>query len=100
MGLVASPIDGTMVDGLLAGGRAVDIILGLMVVEGLALIAFAYWTGRGVAPAAVVANLTSGAALLLALRGTLSGWGSGAIAACLMLSFAAHVADLSRRWRS
>lgn len=84
---------------LLAGGRAVDAILLLMVLEGIALVAYARTTGRGIAPAAVVANLTSGAALLVALRAAMSGWGSLAVAACLMVSFAAHVADLARRWR-
>lgn len=84
---------------LFASGRAVDAILLLMVLEGVALIAYARATGRGIAPAAVVANLTSGAALLLALRAAMSGWGATAVAACLMVSFAAHVADLARRWR-
>ncbi|MBX9926996.1 MAG: hypothetical protein K2Y05_11610 [Hyphomicrobiaceae bacterium] len=86
-------------DALLAGGRALDVIIALMVLEGLALIAYARWTGRGPAPGALVANLASGAALMLALRAAISGWGAAAVAACLMASFAAHVTDLARRWR-
>jgi hypothetical protein len=56
-------------------------------------------TGRGIAPLAVVVNLASGAGLLLALRGVLAGWSAPVVALCLMGSFVAHVADLSRRWR-
>ncbi|MDZ4842181.1 MAG: hypothetical protein SH859_08570 [Hyphomicrobium aestuarii] len=81
------------------GVGAVDAILALMVLEGLALIAYQQWTGRGIAPLAVVVNLTSGAALLLALRAVVSGWGTAVVVACLLLSFAAHIADLALRWR-
>ncbi len=94
-----SGIDATSIDALLAGGRVLDVIIALMVLEGLALIAYARWTGRGPAPGAMIANLASGAALMLALRAALSGWGAAAVATCLIASFAAHVTDLARRWR-
>lgn len=94
------PIPDPFVGTLLAGGHAIDLILLAMVLEGLALIAYQRVTGKGIAPLAVVANLTSGAGLLLALRAAMSGWGMATIATCLLVSFAAHVADLSRRWRS
>jgi hypothetical protein len=90
---------GAVAASLFASGQVVDLILVLMLLEGLALIAYARLTGRGIAPLSVIVNLMSGAGLLLALRGTLAGWGTVAIAACLMASFAAHLADLARRWR-
>lgn len=79
-------------------GRIVDLILGLMVIECLFL--FAWWrlTGRGLAPGALAANLASGACLLMALRGALTGVGWGWIALCLMAALLAHCADLRRRW--
>lgn len=83
-----------------ASGQFVDWVLLFMALEGAALIAYQQKTGRGIQPASVIANLIAGGALLLALRATLAGWGLPVIAACLALSFAAHVADLQRRWRS
>jgi hypothetical protein len=85
---------------LIASGRAVDLILGFMVVEGLALAAYQRVTGRGIAPASLAANLIAGGSILLALRAMQSGWGPAAIGACLAVSFAAHLADLRSRWRS
>lgn len=84
---------------VVTSGRFVDAILAFMVAEGLVLIAYQRATGRGIAPASVVANLVAGGGLLLALRATLAGWGAGAVALCMALSFAAHLADLQRRWR-
>ena len=83
-----------------SSGRFVDAILVFMVLEGMALIAYQRATGRGIAPAALLANLLAGGGILLALRATLAGWSLPVIGACLGLSFAAHVADLQRRWRS
>jgi hypothetical protein len=85
---------------LITGGLFVDVILAFMVAEGIVLVAFHLATGRGIAPAAVVANLLAGGGLLLALRAMLGGWGLPAVAACFALSLAAHVTDLQRRWRS
>ena len=84
---------------LFTSGQFVDAILAFMVLEGVVLIAYHRTTGRGIAPAALIANLLAGGGILLALRATLSGWGNSAVAACMTLSFAAHVADLQRRWR-
>jgi hypothetical protein len=85
---------------LFVSGRIVDAILAFMVIEGVILIAYQRRTGRGIAPASVIANLAAGGGLLLALRATIAGWGVLAISACLGLSFAAHLADLQRRWRN
>jgi hypothetical protein len=84
---------------LYSSGRFVDVILAFMVAEGLLLVAYQRLTGRGIAPVAVVANLLAGGGILLALRATLSGWGTAAVAACMAVSFAAHLTDLQRRWR-
>jgi hypothetical protein len=84
---------------LFASGRIVDAILVFMAIEGLVLIAYGRATGRGIAPDAVIVNLLSGGALLLALRATLGGWGLPVIGLCMMVSFGAHLADLKRRWR-
>ena len=84
---------------LVASGRFVDAILIFMALEGIALIAYQRVTGRGIAPLAVIANLLAGGGLLLALRATITGAGWPVIAACMGLSFAAHLADLQRRWR-
>ncbi len=93
-------MDTTALPTLVTGGLFVDIILAFMVAEGLALVAYHHMTGRGIAPAAVIANLLAGGGLLLALRAMLGGWGLPAIAACFALSLAAHLTDLQRRWRS
>ena len=88
------------INAILADGRFVDAILVLMIVEGVGLIAYQRATGRGIAPAAVIANLIAGGALLVALRGMIAGWGLPVIGLCMAVSGAAHVADLQRRWRS
>lgn len=82
---------------LFATGRIVDLILGFMAVEGLALAILRRRTGRGPALADVAANLLSGFCLLLALRAALVGawWGWTALA--LAAALAAHLADLKRR---
>jgi hypothetical protein len=82
-----------------AAGRIADLILGLLVVEGVVL--FAWWriTGRGLAPALFAGNLLAGAGFVLALRGALvqSWWGW--IGLALALALVGHVVDLWRRWR-
>ena len=46
---------------LIASGRIVDLILGLVVLEAIALFAWHRATGRGIAPRALVFNLLAGA---------------------------------------
>lgn len=87
-------------EALFANGRIVDIILGLTVLEAVALIAYHRRTGRGVAPADLLGNLLAGVCLLLALRGALVGAWWGWIALCLSASLVAHLIDLRRRWRA
>jgi hypothetical protein len=84
---------------LFGSGRIVDLIVALMLLEGIALVAYRRRTGRGIAPLDWVWNLLAGYFLLLALRAALvhSDWGW--IALCLALALAAHMADLWRRAR-
>jgi len=82
---------------LFAGGRIVDLVLALVVLEALALWIHHRRTGRGIAPADFLPNLAAGACLLLALRAALAGSGWIWIAAWLAAALAAHLADLARR---
>jgi hypothetical protein len=70
-----------MIEELIASGRIVDLILGLVVV-----------------PADIAFSLLAGAGLLLALRAALTASGWTSIAAYLGLALVAHLADLARRW--
>lgn len=84
---------------MFASGRVAELILGLVVLEGLALAAYHRATGRGVPPGRLAGNLASGGALLLALRLALGGAWWGWIGLCLFASLLAHAADLRARWR-
>jgi hypothetical protein len=84
----------------LLDGRAIDAIVALVAIEGCVLVTWRTLTGRGPAPAALVANLLAGASLLLALRAALSGASPTMISVCLMIALAAHGADIVGRWRS
>ena len=86
--------------GLFASGRIVDLVLGLTVLEGLALMAYRRRTGRGPAPAPLLANLLAGICLLLAVRAALVDAWWGWLALCLAGSLVAHLADLGLRWRN
>ena len=83
---------------LIVSGRIVDLIIGLMVLEGIALGAYFAGTGRGVPPLELVVNLAAGAALLVALRLALTGARWPAIAGALAVAGVLHLADLARRW--
>jgi hypothetical protein len=76
----------------------VDMILAFVAIEGLLLVAWRARTGAGVPVAATLANLSSGAALLLALRAALSGASAMTVLAFLSVALVAHVADLAGRW--
>jgi hypothetical protein len=82
----------------LLDGRAVDLIIALVAIEGCGILAWRAMTGRGPPAAIILPNLLAGASLLLALRVALTGASPGAIAICLAAAFAAHGADLAMRW--
>lgn len=81
-----------------ASGRIIDLVLAIVVVETLCLAAFRLRTGDGLPVAALVVNLLSGAALMLALRAALvqAGWIWVAVPLCA--SFVVHLGDLALRW--
>lgn len=55
--------------------------------------------GVGVAPRELIGNLVSGACLMLAVRAALLDAPWQQLAAWLLLSLLAHLADLALRWR-
>lgn len=81
---------------LFESGTIADLIIAVMVIEGLALIALRS-RFRGVRVADIVAMLAAGLFLVLALRATLTGAGWPWIAVFLAAAFAAHLLDLRRR---
>lgn len=90
----------TALEQAFASGRIVDLILMLVMAEAVGLVVF--WTikRRGIPPRALIANLASGAALMLAVRSALVDAPWTQVAAFLTISFIAHLADLTGRWRS
>jgi hypothetical protein len=80
------------VDGFFASGRAIDLVLAVLVLEALWL-----WR-RGRAPLGdIVRALLPGAFLLLAVRAALTGAPWPLVALPLLLSLPAHLADIRRR---
>lgn len=83
----------------MVSAHVIDLILVMVMAEGLALIAYRWKTGRGIAAMDLLANLLAGACLMLALRGALAGAGGPWIALCMAAALLAHLTDLWRRWR-
>ncbi len=84
---------------LFATGRIVDIILVLVVMEGLALWLWHRRTGRGLATGDILACLLPGACVFVALRLALVDTPWPWIALCLAAALAAHLTDVGRRLR-
>ena len=80
-------------------GRLIDLVLAFAMAEGVAIILYRRQTGRGPVPAEILPTLAAGICLLGALRCAVGGWWPGWLWACLAAALAAHLADLSRRWR-
>ncbi len=87
--------------GLFRSGRIVDLIVGMMAFETIALLAVRRATGRGVQPLDLFGQLLAGAFLLAALRCALRGSDYHWTALFLTASLPAHLFDLCRRgkWR-
>lgn len=83
-----------------SSGLAFDVVLGFMVVEALALAAWRYKTGRGLAAGEIAGVLLPGLFLLLALRSVVAGSQWMWISAFLLAALVAHMVDLRRRWRA
>lgn len=83
---------------LFADGRIVDLILALMVLEGVALATYRSRTGRGPRIRPLLVNLGAGGSLLLTLRAVIAGAPVPVIGGLLLLALLFHVADLAARW--
>ena len=79
-------------------GLAIELILVLVALEGIALMFYHRMTGRGPSASMLVPNLVSGAALLLAVRLALTDAWWGWLAGALLLALLAHLLDLGMRW--
>ncbi len=83
----------------LAGPGFIDLILAGVVLEAVALLLYRRATGRGVAPASLIATLAAGGSVMIALRLSLAGGAAPTwIPACLAVALAAHLLDLAIRW--
>lgn len=85
-------------DAWFASGRIVDVVIGVMVLEFVALALVHALRGRGPGPRDLAAGLAPGVCLLVALRLALTGAGWPAIATALLAALAAHLLDLAGRW--
>ena len=85
-------------DVFFSSGLATDLVLAIMMVEGVLLLVYHRATGRGIAPSRLIPTLASGAFLVLALRAALTGAGWMAIAGLLGAALIAHLGDLAVRW--
>lgn len=79
---------------LFASGRIIDLILALIVIEGLVLALVHRCTGRGLPPSDLIGFL-----LMLALHAALVDAWWGWISLALTGALLTHLADLVWRWR-
>lgn len=84
---------------LFQSGRVADLILLVLLLEGVALWLFHRRTGRGLPLGAVLPFLLAGAAFALSLRAALTGAGWPMVALPLLGALGAHLWDLAARWR-
>ncbi len=82
-----------------ASGRAVDVVLLVVLLEALLLTILSLRARGSFAALEIVLALLPGVLLLLALRAALLQLSWAWVAFFLLLSFPAHLADLRRRWR-
>ncbi len=79
-------------------GQVVYWIIGMMVLEFLALVVLYKRTRRTLPWFELLCNMAAGAALLLALRAALTYAAWITIAGCLSAALAAHVFNMYSRW--
>jgi hypothetical protein len=84
---------------LVLSGRIFDLIVGLLLLEGLAFSLYRRVSGRGIPPADLWLSLAAGAGLLFAARALAVDANWVWIALALLLALGGHVGDMSRRWR-
>lgn len=87
-----------MIEGL-SSAVVVDLVIGLTVIEGLALALYHRLTGKGVPTGDFAVNLVSGLCLMLALRAAVADAAWHWIGLWLAAAGGAHATDLVRRWR-
>ena len=87
-----------MAEGFFSVTRLIDLVIGVTLLEALALWLWHRRTGRGVAPGQWALNLLSGLCLMAAVRGALTGAPWYAVALWLAAAGAMHAGDLARRW--
>lgn len=88
-----------VVETLLASGRIVDLMLGVLVAEFLIVTAL-YQRNRGGVPALpLLVNIGAGASLMLALRAALTASGTAWTVTWLVSALLFHVCDLVLRWQ-
>ena len=80
-------------------GLLIDIVIGLSMLEGVALAVYHRISGRGIAPREFAANLVSGLCLMLALRAAVTSAAWSWMALWLLAAGVAHWSDLWQRWR-
>ena len=85
--------------GFLPSGRVVDVIIGLVVVEWLALILLRRLWSIGPGGYRMLPNLLAGGSLLLTLRFAIYGFAWPWIASGLLAALISHLWDLAGRWR-
>ncbi len=83
---------------LFASGRAIDLIILLLLSEGSGLILYHRRTGRGLPPGQFIGFLAAGLFLLLALRAALTDTHWLWIWLALSGALIAHLVDLALRW--
>ncbi|MDJ0654118.1 MAG: hypothetical protein QNJ40_08200 [Xanthomonadales bacterium] len=87
-----------LLEQLVTSGRIVDIMLGFVLLEILALLLLFRLTGKGIAPVPLITNIGAGGSLMLALKTVLSGAAWTWTAGSLVLALIFHMLDLSQRW--
>ena len=78
--------------------RLIDAIIAGVVIEGVALVAYRGFTGRGVRISELATFLGAGLALLVALRLALSGAPRAAGGGALLAALALHVWHVVQHW--
>jgi hypothetical protein len=85
---------------LITSGRIADLILAIMAIEAAIFGILSRRTGKGPPIGLLIVTMLSGAFLVLALRGALTGAAWPLIAGALTLSMVAHAAFIAVAWRS
>lgn len=88
-----------MVSDWLSPQGLITVVIGVTLLEGVALGLYRWRTGKGVAAKDFVANWMSGLCLMFALRSALTGTWWGWVALWLLASGLIHAGDVWSRWQ-